>query len=243
VLPVNFDAATAAPKITAVVNTADRSQDLTAGGLISVLGSNLSNTTVSSSASPLPTVLGGSCVTVNGTVIPLFMVSSQQINAQLPLTVGPTGTLIVYAPGGVSNPFSLNVKGTAPSVLQVPSAPGSTILVPAVFRESSSLPVNLVDPVHKGDRLIIYASGLGLTDPPVDAGTVSPNPAAVVLIKPVVTLGGVTCPVTFAGLTPGQIGVYEIRVNVPQGVTQGLMIPLTITQGTNSSTVYVRVVQ
>jgi uncharacterized protein (TIGR03437 family) len=243
VLPVNFDAATARPQITGVVNTADRSQDLTAGGLISVLGSNLSNTTVSSSASPLPTVLGGSCVTVNGTVIPLFMVSSQQINAQLPLTVGPTGTLIVYAPGGVSNPFSLNVKGTAPSVLQVPSAPGSTILVPAVFRESSSLPVNLVDPVHKGDRLIIYASGLGLTDPPVDAGTVSPNPAAVVLIKPVVTLGGVTCPVTFAGLTPGQIGVYEIRVNVPQGVTQGLMIPLTVTQGTNSSTVYVRVVQ
>jgi uncharacterized protein (TIGR03437 family) len=243
VLPVNFDAATARPQITGVVNTADRSQDLTAGGLISVLGSNLSNTTVSSSASPLPTVLGGSCVTVNGTVIPLFMVSPAQINAQLPLTVGASGTLIVYAPGGVSNPFSLGIKGTAPSVLQVPNAPGSTILVPAVFRESSSLPVNLVDPVHKGDHLIIYASGLGPTDPPVDAGTVSPNPPAVVLFKPVVTLGGVECPVTFAGLTPGQIGVYQINVNVPQGVTQGLMIPLTVTQGTNSSTVYVRVVQ
>lgn len=243
VLPMNFDAATAPPKITNVVNTADNGQALTAGGLISVLGSNLSDTTVSSNASPLPTVLGGSCVTVNGTVIPLFMVSSQQINAQLPLTVGLSGTLIVYAPGGVSNPFSLGIKPTAPSVLQVPNAPGSTILVPAVFRESSSLPVNLVDPVHKGDHLIIYASGLGPTDPPVDAGTVSPNPPAVVLLKPVVTLGGVTCPVTFAGLTPGQIGVYQINVNVPQGVTQGLMIPLTVTQGTNSSTVYVRVVQ
>jgi uncharacterized protein (TIGR03437 family) len=97
--------------------------------------------------------------------------------------------------------------------------------------------------VHKGDHLIIYASGLGPTNPPVDAGTVSPNPPAVVLFKPEVTLGGVSCPVTFAGLTPGQIGVYQINVNVPQGVTQGLMIPLTVTQGTNSSTVYVRVVQ
>jgi uncharacterized protein (TIGR03437 family) len=64
-----------------------------------------------------------------------------------------------------------------------------------------------------------------------------------VLIKPDVTLGGVSCPVTFAGLTPGQIGVYEIRANVPQGVTQGLMVPLTITQGANTGTVFVRVVQ
>jgi len=48
---------------------------------------------------------------------------------------------------------------------------------------------------------------------------------------------------TFAGLTPGQIGIYQINVNVPQGVTQGLSVPLTVSQGTNSSTVYVRVVQ
>jgi uncharacterized protein (TIGR03437 family) len=246
VLSMNFDsAATAtAPQITNVVSTADSSQPLAAGGLISVLGSNLSDTTVSSSASPLPTVLGGSCVTINGSVIPLFMVSSPQINAQLPLSVGSTGQLIVYAPGGISNPFTLNIKPASPTVLQVPSGPGSTTLVPAVFREDSSLPVNLVDPIHKGDHLIIYASGLGATNPPVDPSTVSPsNPPAVLLVQPKVTLGGVNCPVTFAGLTPSQIGIYQINVNVPQGVTQGLSVPLTVSQGTNSSTVYVRVVQ
>jgi len=85
---------------------------------------------------------------------------------------------------------------------------------------------------------------LGATNPPVDPSTVSPsNPAAVLLVQPKVTLGGVNCPVTFAGLTPGQIGIYQINVNVPQGVTQGLSVPLTVSQGTNSSTVYVRVVQ
>jgi uncharacterized protein (TIGR03437 family) len=245
VLPQNFDAATAPPQITAVVNTADRSQPLTAGGLIGVLGSNLSQITVSTSQSPLPTVLGNSCVTVNGSVIPLFLVSPSQINAQLPLTVGAAGQLIDYTPGGVSNSFSLgSIQPTAPSVLQVPSGPGSSTLVPAVFRAASSLPVNLVDPIHKGDHLIIYASGLGPTTPSVDAGSVSPsNPSAVVLLTPVVTLDGVTCPVTFAGLTPGQIGVYQIDVNVPQGVTQGLSVALTVSQGTSASTVYVRVVQ
>ena len=245
VLPWNFDATTTQPQITGVVNTADQSPAVTAGGLVSILGSNLSSTAASSNANPAPTVLGNSCVTVNGTVIPLFLVSQPQINAQLPLNVGSNGVVVVYTPGGVSNPYTLgSIPATAPSVLQVPSGPNSTTMVPAVFREASSLPVNLVDPIHKGDHLIIYASGLGLTDPPVDAGSVSPsNPAAVVRIKPIVTLAGVTCPVTFAGLTPGQIGIYQINVNVPQGVTQGLSVPLTVSQGTSASTVYVRVVQ
>ena len=102
----------------------------------------------------------------------------------------------------------------------------------------------MVDPIHKGDHLIIYASGLGLTSPPVDPSSVSPsNPPAVLVAQPKVSLGGVNCPVTFAGLTPGQIGIYQINVNVPQGVTQGLSVPLEVSQGGNSSTVYVRVVQ
>jgi uncharacterized protein (TIGR03437 family) len=241
----NFDATTTQPHITGVVNTGDQGAGVTAGALVSILGSNLSSTSVSSSATPAPTVLGNSCVTVNGAVIPLFLVSSPQINGQLPLNVGSTGVFIVYTPNGISNAFTLGkIPATAPSVLQVPSSPGSTNLVPAVYREASSLPVNLVDPIHKGDHLIIFLSGLGATDPPVDAGTVSPsNPAAVVLVKPVVKLGGVTLPVTFAGLTPGQIGVYQIDVNVPGGVTQGLSVPLEISQGLSVSTVYVRVVQ
>ena len=168
VLPPNFDAATAPPHVSNVVNTADPTQPLTGGGLISVEGSNLSSMTVSSSGSPLPTTLAGSCVTVNGSVIPLFMVSPPDINAQLPLnTVG--GQLIVYTTGGVSNPFTLNVQPTAPSVIQVPNPPSNT-MVAAVYRAENHLLVTLTNPVHKGDHLIIYASGLGPTNPPVDAG-------------------------------------------------------------------------
>ena len=65
-------------------------------------------------------------------------------------------------------------------------------------------------------------------------------PAAVV--QPTVTLNGVALPVTFAGLVPGQIGVYEIQVNVPTYTPQGLSVPLTITQNGQSQTVNVRVV-
>ena len=226
-----------------MVNTADPSQPLTGGGLLTVQGSNLSSITVSTSASPLPTVLGDTCVTVNDSVIPLFLVSPAQINAQLPLTVGASGQLVVHTPGGSSDPFTLNIQGSAPGIIQIPAGPGGQ-LVGSVYRVANNLPVTLTNPVHKGDQLIIYASGLGPTSPPVEAGSPAPsNPPAVVIDKPVVTLDGATCPVTFAGLAPGQIGVYRIDVNVPKGIQQGLSIALTVSQGSSSSTVYVRVVE
>ena len=161
------------------------------------------------------------------------------MNANTPATA----QLVVHTPDGSSDPFTIKTEGNAPSVIQIPTGSGSGT-VAGVVRASNNLPVTLTNPVHKGDHLIIYASGLGETDPPVDAGSPAPsNPRAVVLNKPVVTLDGATCPVTFAGLAGGQVGVYRIDVNVPQGVQQGLSIPLTISQGGSASTVYVRVVQ
>jgi uncharacterized protein (TIGR03437 family) len=220
-------------------------KQLTPGGPISVLGTNLAQSTVSSSATPAPTVLGDSCVTVNGGVIPLFMVSRAQINAQLPLATPPTGQLIVYTPGGVSDPFTLTTQGAAPTVIQVQDPPGSANNVSAVYRAETGLPVTLTNPVHKGDQLIIYASGLGPTSPAVEAGTQAPsNPPALLRDKPEVMLDGATCPVTFAGLAPGMIGVYRIDVNVPKGIQQGLSIALTVKVGSITSTpVYVRVVE
>jgi uncharacterized protein (TIGR03437 family) len=245
-LPLNFDATTAKPVISSVVNTitADPKQ-LTAAGPISVLGTNLAQTTVSSNANPAPTVLGDSCVTVNGGVIPLFMVSPARINGQLPLSLTTGGQLIVYTPGGVSDPFNLAVQPAAPAVFQIPSAPGASDTIPAVYRTETGLPVTLTNPVHKGDQLTIYASGLGPTSPAVEAGTQAPsNPPALLLTKPVVTLDGATCPVTFAGLAPGSIGVYRIDVNVPKGIQQGLAISLTVAVGSiTSPPVFVRVVE
>jgi len=97
--------------------------------------------------------------------------------------------------------------------------------------------------VRRQDSLTIYAAGLGTTSPVVPAGNVSPsNPLATVVAQPTVTLNGAGLPVTFAGLAPGQIGVYQISVTVPSNAPLGLSVPLTITQGTQSQTVNVRVV-
>jgi uncharacterized protein (TIGR03437 family) len=58
----------------------------------------------------------------------------------------------------------------------------------------------------------------------------------------VVTLGSTTLAVTFAGLVPGQAGVYQINAYVPHGIADAAQAPLTIRQGAASTTVLVRVV-
>ena len=56
-------------------------------------------------------------------------------------------------------------------------------------------------------------------------------------------LDGAQLPVEFAGLVPGEVGVYQINVQVPfKGVRTGMQIPLTITQGGYTLTLSVRVV-
>jgi len=99
------------------------------------------------------------------------------------------------------------------------------------------------NPVHRGDIITIYLTGMGTVNPAAPAGLPAPmDPLAVAIVQPTVTLGGVGLPLYFAGLSPGQVGVYQIDVAVPANTPTGLTIPLTINQGGQTTTLNVRVV-
>jgi uncharacterized protein (TIGR03437 family) len=68
------------------------------------------------------------------------------------------------------------------------------------------------------------------------------NPLEFVATPPTVTLEGSTLAVTFAGLVPGQVGVYQIDAHVPKGIKDNRQAPLVITQGGASTSLVVRVV-
>ena len=57
-----------------------------------------------------------------------------------------------------------------------------------------------------------------------------------------VTLGGMNLPVSYAGLAPGEVGVYQINVTVPGNPPTGLGLPLVINQGGGSISVAMRVI-
>jgi len=115
--------------------------------------------------------------------------------------------------------------------------------VPTVVRGANAEIVTDSNPVHKNDYLVIYLTGLGITSPAVQTGLPGPsNPLALAIVSPQVTLGDATLTLLFAGMAPGEVGVYQINVRVPASVPSGLSIPLTIAQGGMNTTIQVRVV-
>ena len=116
--------------------------------------------------------------------------------------------------------------------------------VASIVRTENNDVVSDSNPVRAGDRLTIFATGLGRTSPAIDEGTAAPSdPLASAIVAPEVTLDGVPLAVSYAGLTPGEVGVYQINVSVPGGVTHGSSVPLTIRQGAMATTVAVQVVE
>ena len=95
----------------------------------------------------------------------------------------------------------------------------------------------------RNDMLVIYLTGMGQTSPTIDDGLPAPrDPLASALAVPVVRLAGTELPVIYAGLAPGEVGVYQINVTVPRSTPQGLNMPLTISQGGSVHTLGLRVV-
>jgi uncharacterized protein (TIGR03437 family) len=242
ILPPNYDAAVVAPFISGAVSAADLSSPVAPGGLMAVLGTNLSDTNQATGDVPLPTTLNGSCLTVNGTPAHVLLVSPTQVNAELPSAAAGNVTLVMHTAGGVSNPFVLAVASGAPAVflMTLDGVPN----VPAIVRWNNNLVVTATNPVHRGDILTIYLTGLGAVNPPVndgDAGLVDPLSRTVT--DPVVKIGGINADILFSGLVPGMPGAYVINVGVSASTPQGLSVPLTIAQDGFTYSTNVRVVQ
>lgn len=242
-LPWSYDDAVAPPRLSRVVNAADQTSSVAPGGLVTIQGSNLSPVNLASRELPLPTALGESCLTVNGLPVPVLFVSPNQINAQLPFQATGNVAMILRTPGGVSDTYNLTIQPQAPSVFRT-TVEGLDNEVPTVVREANSTVVTDSNPLHRNDTITIYLTGLGQTNPPVEAGVPSPaDPVATPLVAPTVRLGGVALNVSGSGLVPGEVGQYQITATVPRNVPLGLSVPLEIRQGSNGTTLNVRVVE
>ena len=241
-VPSDFDAPKPFPVVASVVNSADGSEGVASGGLIQVTGSGLATASSSAGTLPLPFALSNVCVELNSRAIPILNTSSGSITAQLPFDFTGSGSIVVSNAGGKSSPFSINILPAAPAIFHSGIA-GPQTGIPLVVRSSNNAMVSLSNPIHLNDTIVIYTTGLGRTSPEPDLGAASPgNPAGVANLVPDVTLGGVKLDVQFAGLVPGEVGVYQINAFVPGTVRESIQTPLKITQGQQSTTLSVRVV-
>ena len=249
-IPVNMTPA-AGPQVTGggVVNIANFQNKVSSGGLVAIFGKNLAST-ASSSGTPLPTTLGGTCVTLTNTPIPLMATTSGQINAELPptLTAG-NYTLVVRSISGqqASGTVTVAVAKYAPAIFVDQNGP-------AIFHANGDR-VNQQHPANRDEPLTMYAVGLGpTTGGKVTSGQPSPSsplavtgPVNIYFGDPTISNTGVV--VTWSGLAPGLIGVYQINGFVPGNhyTNNGKPIPVTLkvggvsspTTGSNVPVVYV----
>src|SRR5581483_741034 len=211
-----------------VVNAASFTAALSPGALASIFGSNFAGAGGSAASLPLPPRVGGASVLVNGVAAPVLYASSSQINFQIPWEMQPgTATVMVNSGGMVSNQVNVTIQAAAPGLF----VNGSHAIV-----QNSDFSLNSSsNPAKAGNTIIAYLTGAGAASPqPADGAAAGSEPLSTVSPAPTATIGGTSAMVTFAGLAPGFVGLWQLNIVVPS-VTNAGDLPLVVTAGGQSS--------
>jgi uncharacterized protein (TIGR03437 family) len=169
------------------------------------------------------TQMTSATVTAGGSPLTLFYTSTTQINALLPDNASGLMPITVQNGEG-QNTVNIYVGTAAPAIFTQDSSghgPAS-----ALKAGDQSL-VTADNPLHAGDTLELYATGLGVTTPM--------NGFDYAVQQPTVTVGGVACPVTFAGAAPNYMGLDQINCTIPAGIASSVSAPVVIASGARTS--------
>jgi uncharacterized protein (TIGR03437 family) len=211
------------------------------GSWIEIYGSNLAGntrswTTADFTGNAAPTTLDHTSVTIGGQSAFVDYISPTQVNAQVPSNVG-TGAqpLIVTTSVGASAAVNVTMNVEQPGLLAPPSfAVGGTQYVVALFPDGATyvLPPGAIVGANSrraktGDVITLYGIGFGTVSPSIQAGQI--EQAANALANSVhILFGGVEGVLSYQGLAPSAVGLYQFNVTVPN-VTPGDAVPVTFT--------------
>jgi len=199
----------AAPRVT---NGASFEADRVApGSIASLFGAGFSELTLQPSAAPLPTILGPVSVTVNAIRAPLFFVSPNQINIQIPTGID-TGDADVV----------VNITGQPP---RMPARIRVLRASPGIFFHSGNRAVaqnqdftlNAPDnPAPPGGVIILYMTGQGPLSRFLQSGVAALSfPLSEATLPSSATIGGKPAAIHFLGMTPGLVGVLQANLGIP----------------------------
>ena len=196
------------------------------GSIFALYGSGMATGSTQANKLPLPGTLLNTSVTVNGETAPLFYMSSGQINAQMPWDIQPgVASVVVTTGNGMSNSAAVNVPATATPEVFIYGSNRAAVQNPDLSVNSSTAPA------HVGDTVVAYFTGGGPVNPagPLTTGLGSPNGLSPVTGTPmVVTVAGVATTITYIGLTPTEVGLYQVNFVVPKVAAGDRTLAVTI---------------
>lgn len=194
--------------------------------IVAAFGTNLAARNESASSLPLPTELAGTTVKVRDSLgverlAPLFFVSAEQVNYQIPAgTAAGLAAITITNADGIGATGELNVTATAPAIFTATaSGTGPAVAVDALT--GAPPPFNATQANGQPNIISVFGTGLG-----ADATDVEANVNATVQA----TISGRAATVQYAGRAPGFIGLNQFNIALPAGITPGVHT-LTITRG------------
>jgi uncharacterized protein (TIGR03437 family) len=247
-------AGSAAPAISGVVSAGAFGgfAAATAGSWIEIYGSNLGPSTAYQwqlsdfTGNNAPTMLQGVGVTINGQSAFVDYVSAGQVNAQVPGGVG-TGpaTVILSTSRGSSPAYTLTLNALEPGLLAPPNFTigGNQYLEAFNSDGSYTLPTTSTlglnsRPARPGETIVIYGVGFG---PTAAGGTPIPPGMIVTQLNSLANsmqmfFGPTLATLSYYGLAPNLVGLYQFDVVVPLSAANSDTVPLTFNVGGNTGT-------
>jgi uncharacterized protein (TIGR03437 family) len=220
------------------------------GSWVEIYGSNLAPDTRGWTGSDFngnnaPTSLDGVSVNIGGQAAFVDYISPTQVNAQLPSGVSTGGMLPVTVTNGneTSAASNIAVNPTQPGLLATAQFQiGTNQYVVAQLSDGNYvLPAGAIAgvnsrPAQPGETIVIYGVGFGPVTPGIAAGQVVTDMNQLVGSLQIF-FGQTSAQMTYCGLAPSLIGLYQFDVLVPQ-VPDNDLIPLTFSlngiQGTQT---------
>jgi uncharacterized protein (TIGR03437 family) len=182
-------------------------------------GVNLANSATCATTLPFPTMLGSVQVLIDNMPAPIYCVGSQTtVIVPYEVNASPIASIQVVNNGTSSNVVTVYVRPTSPGVLTVP--PGGLGFAAAQHGDYS-----LITPAHPaqpGETIVVYLVGLGSVYPPYTDGAATPAIGSIIVNHVEVDVGGYgSTDIPYAGLTPGDAGLYQINFQVPANAPPG----------------------
>ena len=199
------------------------------GELVSIYGTNLASETVSWNGN-FPTSLGGTTVEIDGKAAYLIYASPDMINLQAPddTSRGTVSVVVTTAAGSATSSVTLSDVAPSFSLLDHQHVSGIILrsngsgaygggMYDILGPPGISLGYRTVG-AQPGDRIELYAVGLGPTTPAVPAGQAFSG-AAPIKDRIGLYINGVFVKPSFVGLSSA--GLYQINLTVPTGLGEG----------------------
>jgi uncharacterized protein (TIGR03437 family) len=214
-------------------------------------GMNLASTLLHADNKPWPPTLNGTTLDISGVPVPVNVIAPGQVNFQIPwlfnyyrflnrpfelrVTQGVqtsaaySVSFVAFAPAL----FSTNFAGTGQGAILIANTP--SLAAPAGMFPGSR-------PAKHNDFVEIYCTGLGAVNNQPNDGDAVPDGSATTLTKPTVTIGAAAANVTFSGLAPTFVGLYQVDAQIPAAAPAGNAVPVTLAiGGVTSNTVTIAI--